>query len=297
MLTQPNILVCTDFSDNSSQAIKAAGALAQHLQGKVTVLHVSEHPVVWSWLPSESSPVTIDESIERDLMASLRKKLQEQLNRTEIKAESHIATGIAAQVILEEVKSRNINILVMGHKNKTAEGFRIGSLAEKIISASPVPVLVVKRPCRFDKIGALVDPAGEMEDILNWSEALTTAFKSRLQVLSLFPDITSRFIGLGKIGFSTELLSLNREQAQEVIHNIKENIEARLKTVKDAGIRIDISREKKLSYHLNTLLEEEKIDIAVMRRHQAGFFEKMLIGSETRRMIEIFSGNLFILPP
>jgi hypothetical protein len=34
-----------------------------------------------------------------------------------------------------------------------------------------------------------------------------------------------------------------------------------------------------------------------MRRHQAELLEKILIGSETRRMLEIFHGNLLILPP
>jgi hypothetical protein len=40
-----------------------------------------------------------------------------------------------------------------------------------------------------------------------------------------------------------------------------------------------------------------KMDVIIMQRHQSTYLEKILIGSETRRMIEIFEGNIIILPP
>lgn len=297
MLTQPNILVCTDFSAYSDEALKAANTLAGKLNGKLTVLHVAEHPVVWDWLPSEGSPLSLDENVQRELLSSLRTKLESQMQKCDVKAENHISMGIPASAILEEVQARKVDILVMGHVGKNAGTFRVGSLAEKIIASSPIPVLIIKKIFEPGKIGALVDPTGEMKDILKWAEELSVALSSKMEVLSLFPDLAARFIGVGKIGFSTELLSLSKEQGEEVIHNVKERIQAQLTKVKDAHIRVDISKEKKLSYHLNSLLEAEKIDVAVMKKHQAGFFEKLLIGSETRRMIEIFQGNLLILPP
>lgn len=297
MLNGPHILVCTDFSSYSDEALKAADQLTKKTNGHLSVLHVSEHPVIFDWLPTEGSPISLDENVERELLGTLRKKLEAQMKKCGVVAENHITMGFPANVILEEVKAKNINIVVTGHKGKSESTFRIGSLAEKIIASSPVPVMVIKSPFQLEKVGALLDPTGKMENILAWAEDLAISFSSRLEVISLFPDIGSRFIGIGKIGFSTELLSLSREQGEEVIHEVKERIRSHLTRVKDASIRVDISKEKKLAYHLNTVLQTEKIDLAVMKRHQAGFLEKILIGSETRRMLEIFDGNLFILPP
>lgn len=294
MIKQPSILVCTDFSPFSDEALKAASRLQRQTNGKLSVLHVSEHPVIWSWLP-EGIPQTLDENVERELLGSLRKKLDAQMRNCEVNAESHISMGIPVQVIMEEIESRKIDILVMGHKGKTEGHFRIGSLAEKVIASSPVPVMVIKSTFHPAKVGALVDPTGEMENILAWSENLAESLAIKLEVISLFPDIAARYIGIGKLGFSTELLSLNREQGEEVIEKTKDKIRSFLR--KDATLRVDISREKKLAYHLNSVMEAEKVDFAVMKRHQAGFLEKLMIGSETRRMLEIFNQNLFILPP
>jgi nucleotide-binding universal stress UspA family protein len=297
MLSKPNILVCTDFSPYSDEALKAADKLREKSGGTLSVLHVSEHPVLWDWLPREGSPISLDEGVEKELLSSLRKKLESQMAKCEVKGENHISMGLPQQVILEEMQSRKIDVVVMGHKGKTGGTFRVGSMAEKIISSSPVPVLIVKKKFFMDKVGALVDPTGPMEKILNWSEELSFLLSSRIEVISFFPDIAARYIGVGKIGFSTELLTLNQEQRTEIVREIKNRIRSHLVPESQAEIKVEVSAEKKLAYHMNSTLINDKVDLIVMKRHQAGFLEKILIGSETRRMLEIFEGNLFILPP
>lgn len=297
MLSKPNILVCTDFSPFSDDALKAADKLREQSGGTLSVLHVSEHPVIWDWLPREGSPISLDEEVEKELLSSLRKKIESQMARCEVKGENHISMGLPHQVILEEIDARKIDVVVMGHKGKTGGTFRIGSMAEKVISSSPIPVLIVKRKFEMNKVAALVDPTAPMEKILNWSEELSFLLSAKLEVVSLFPDIAARFIGIGKIGFSTELLSLDQEQRAEVIREVEERIRKHLVPESKAEVKVLITAEKKLSYHMNSTLINDNVDMAVMKRHQAGFLEKILIGSETRRMLEIFEGNLFILPP
>ena len=297
MLSKPNILVCTDFSPFSDEALKAADKLREKSGGTLSVLHVSEHPVIWDWLPREGSPISLDEGVEEELLSSLRKKLETQMARCEVKGENHISMGLPQQVILEEITARKIDTVVMGHKGKTGGTFRVGSMAEKIISSSTVPVLIVKRKFDMNKVAALVDPTGPMEKILNWSEELSFLLSAKLEVISLFPDIAARYIGIGKIGFSTELLSLSQEQRAEIVKEIKNRIRSHLVPESQAELKVEVSVEKKLAYHINSALVNDNVDMVVMKRHQAGFLEKVLIGSETRRMLEIFDGNLFILPP
>lgn len=297
MLSKPNILVCTDFSPQSAEAVKAAENLRKTTHGTLHVLHVSEHTVMWDWLPSEGFPHAYDQKFEVDLLNNLRKKLEQQIFACEAKAEGHVSMGLPYSVILEEATDRKIDIIIMGHKGRSGGLFQLGSVAEKVVASSHIPVLVVKDFRHHEKLGVLVDPQGPFQDILTWSEELAYLFSAKLAVISLFPDIAARFIGVGKIGFSNELLTLTSEEREQVTSHLKEAIKNQLTRYSDPSIRVEVSAEKKLAFHLLSILENEKIDTIVMKRHQAGFFEKILIGSETRRMLEMFDGNIFILPP
>lgn len=292
MKTTPNILVCTDFSSYSDDALKAAEILKNKTSGTLQVIHVSEFSLMWDWMPT----TYIEGAYELDLLNTLRKKVQDQIQKLGLNAESIISQGITSSVILEEIEKNKIDIVVIGHKGRTGK-FHLGGLAEKIISSSPIPVLVVKGNFEINKIGALIDPNGPMEEILDWGEQLSLIFNSKLEIISLFPDIVGRYIGIGKFGFSTELLSLTDEQKKNIIEETKNHIKSKIKKFNSPILRVDISTEKKLAYHLNSIMNEDKINLSIMKRHQSEFLEKILIGSETRRMIEIFSENILILPP
>lgn len=291
MIKPLNILVCTDFSSFSLNASKAAEKLRSKCHGKSYHLHVSEFSVMWDWMP----PDYMEGRFEMDLLNNLRKRMEDEIQKTNSDAESLIEIGLIPTIVGQQVKEKKIDLIVIGHKGQTGR-FHLGSIAEKIIATSEVPVLVVKNNFDINIIGGLIDPNGAMEDIIRWTEDLSITLGSQAKIISLFPDIASRFIGVGKIGFSTELLSLTDHQKDIIKKNLNESIRKKLQ-LKDSHIRIDFSVERKVSFHLNEILEEEKVDLAVMKKHQSDFMEKILIGSETRRMLEIFKKNLLILPP
>jgi nucleotide-binding universal stress UspA family protein len=291
MLNKPNILVCTDFSHYSDDALKAAELIREKTNGVLHVLHVSEYSIMWDWMP----PNYIEGMYQLDLLNTLRKKIENQVQSLGIKAQSHISLGLTSNVIIEQVEEKKIDLLVMGHKGRTGK-FHLGSVAEKVIAISPVPVIVIKGTFHVHRIGGLLDPNGEMNDIIKWSEDLSEAFSSKLEFISLFPDIAARFIGIGKMGFSTELLSLTDEQKMVITKNQKEIIKNKLKKDSKALIKVEVSTERKIAYHLDKIMIDDKVDLAIMKKHHSEFLEKILIGSETRRMIEIFSGHIVILP-
>lgn len=297
MFNKPNILVCSDFSDYSNLALKAADRFKTETHGSLHVLHVAEVPIQWDWMPGDGFSKNVTENKEVQYIERLSKNLNEQMKACHIDGERHVAMGIPSTVIIEEIITNKIDLVVIGHKGKSAGVFHLGSLAEKIVASSPVPVLVVKEHFETNKIAALVDPNGKMEQIIPTAEEMAYLFSSQLVIISLFPDLAARFIGLGKLGFSTELLTLSKDQKEEISKKIRNRIHEQITKYSDAKVIMEFSIEKKLAYHLNSILNEHQISMAILQRHQSYFLEKIIIGSETRRMLEIFKGNLLVLPP
>jgi len=293
MLQKPNILVCTDFSSLSDNALKAAEKIRSEKSGVLHVMHVSDHSIMWEWMEQENLQALTQ--FKTEMLIVLRRKLKEQMDRCQVEGEGHIKIGIPSSVIISEVLEKKIDIIFMGHKGLGGGHFNLGSLTEKIVSISPVPVYVsnISRP--INKVAALIDPTNEKEIIYHWANELAHIYHSKLQLISLFPDVASRFIGIGKMGFSTELLSLTKEEKDSVLTNLRKNLKS-LTSSDQVEITVDTSTERKIAYHLNAILGESHVDLAVMRRHQSDFLEKILIGSETRRMLSLFGGDLLILP-
>lgn len=292
-----NTLVCTDFSTLSDVALKAAYDLCNRTKSELHVLHVVELPVQWDWSGETPMSEYFNEKFELDLLNSSRRRVDEQIVKTGIQGKAIVTLGIPHSTIHWFISEKNINLLFMGHKGKGAGPFQLGGLSTKMIASAAVPVLIVKNELRMNKVAGLVDPSGPMKNIIESAEEMATILSCPLEVVSLIADWPSRFIGIGKVGFSTELLSMTEEEKQEATKQIKEKIREKLSPSSKAEIKVEITHERKFAYHLNTILSRDHSNIAVMKRHQAAFIEKILIGSESRRLVEIFDGNLLILPP
>lgn len=260
-------------------------------------LHVSEHKAIWDWLPNAGLPYPYKENFEVELLTTLKKKLIHQMESAFVKGEAIISLGQTTSVIAQEASDRKIDLIVLAHRGSLNSHSYLGSVTQKIVASSPVPVLVVKNATEIKKIGCLIDPAAPSKKIITSAEELAFLFSAKLSAISLIPDYASRFIGIGKLGFSTDLLTLRPEDKKELTDNLKQRIRETLDRHVEASIHVEVSSEKKLSFHLNNILEKEDVDLVLMKRHESELLEKILIGSETRRMLEIYKGNLLILPP
>jgi len=291
------ILVCTDFSDSSELALKAAKEFQSRLQAKLLVLHVVEYPLQWDWSLNQVTTEYFNENFEQEMMTAGKKRIDAHLEDLGIEGEGIVYMGNPLQVIMTTVKDAAIDLLIIGHKGSGETTVSLGGLSNKLIASSPIPIFVVKTPLWKTQVAGLVDPSTSMKGIITAAYELSQLFHCPLEIVSLFVDIAARFVGVGKMGYSTKLLSLTPEERQEITNDIKEKIKKELPQYSSATIKVEVTLEKKFAFHLNSILAGDHTDIVVMRRHEASFLEKILIGSETRRMLEIFEGNLLILPP
>ena len=137
-----HILVPTDFGEASERALDVAMSLAEKFEAQVTMLNASWCP------PTIYSPYALGLYWPTDLITTAAK---EELERELVKARARYAkidglvvTSEPCQAILKVAQERGSDMIVMGtHGRHGLSRVLLGSVAEKIVRLSPIPVLTV----------------------------------------------------------------------------------------------------------------------------------------------------------
>lgn len=152
-----NILVTTDLTPNSEHAFKHAIMLARNPQARLHLLHVV--PNIDDSLRRYVS-VMVGESMVKNLNVEHEKQARDEIKhelddfiRTELasypedqeKIDSvEVINGHPAETILNEAKRLNADVIVMGSHGKGAlEHAFLGSVAEKVLRKTTVPVFII----------------------------------------------------------------------------------------------------------------------------------------------------------
>ena len=137
------ILVPCDFADCSRQACDVGLELAQTFRVPLVLLHVFQFPpAIYTGMPALTVP-EYDQLVE----ASARTALHDESARLQgkgVSLETSFARGIAWEEIIETAKRLDVGLIVMGsHGRRGLTRAIMGSVAEKVVRLSPVPVLTI----------------------------------------------------------------------------------------------------------------------------------------------------------
>jgi nucleotide-binding universal stress UspA family protein len=135
------ILCPVDFSDYSRLALRYASALSQDNDAPLVVCHsVPDFSQEISYL--EGNHV---ETVREALISSAREKLDDFAGRG-VQTMKVIVQGNPSEVILQTVKRAGCDLIVMGtHGHSGYERYFMGSVTNKVLHKSTVPVLTVCR--------------------------------------------------------------------------------------------------------------------------------------------------------
>ncbi len=147
MLQIRKILVPTDFSDHSKQAVNAALDLAKRYEASLAVVHVFQ-PLAMA-LPEGVVVYGPDfyAEVTSKLETSLKEVKQAIENQGFKNVTSKLVNGVPHVELVNMAKEQGIDLIVMGSHGRT--GFShalLGSVAEKVVRKAHCPVLVVKSP-------------------------------------------------------------------------------------------------------------------------------------------------------
>lgn len=138
-----HILVATDFSDCSQHALDLGLDLAQQFDAQLTLVHTWEIPSL-GYGAAMYIPGDVFTPIEQAAQAQLdtvTKAVQEKFPR----AKSVLRAGVAWGEIIAAAESCHADLIVVGtHGRRGVSRALLGSVAERVVRLSPVPVLTVR---------------------------------------------------------------------------------------------------------------------------------------------------------
>jgi nucleotide-binding universal stress UspA family protein len=134
-----HLLVPTDFGDSSEQAEALAVELASTFGAKLTLLHVWSVPAS-SYAEGLAWPIDSLEAAARDALGRAHLRLKARHANTD----ALLGSGVVWSQILAIIQERSVDMVVMGtHGRRGLSRAFLGSVAERIVRLSPVPVLTV----------------------------------------------------------------------------------------------------------------------------------------------------------
>lgn len=139
-----NILVSTDFSDFSAVAVEYAASFALLYGAKIHLVHVIEPASVVGVPNLDLSTAAVSRELEDGAQEEMRKFVYWKMkNNTNL--EQVVLHGDPHHEIVRYAQENEIDLIVIATHGRTGLAHMLlGSVAEKIVRLSPVPVLAVK---------------------------------------------------------------------------------------------------------------------------------------------------------
>jgi len=139
-----HVVLASDFSEASAGAVHLATSIARENGAALTVVHVCELPVFPEAIPPADLLRSITEADGRKLdalLASVRERCPE--------ARRVLRTGSAWEEVLAVSAEAKADLVVLGtHGRRGLFHAVMGSVAERVVRLSPVPVLAVPSHAR-----------------------------------------------------------------------------------------------------------------------------------------------------
>jgi nucleotide-binding universal stress UspA family protein len=147
------VLIALDYDPTAQKVAEAGFAMAESMNARVFLLHVIGDPVYYS--STAYSPImgftgysdigqlqlNIDEAL-KNASTQYLDKIRQHLGNESI--ETIVKEGDFAETILKTAKDLHADVIVMGsHSQKWLEKILMGSVTEKVLKYTEIPLLIV----------------------------------------------------------------------------------------------------------------------------------------------------------
>jgi len=139
-----NVLVPTDLSEASIDALNYSVKIVKKYHAKLTIVHVVSHFQNAGFHADFKKGVS---NLQNELAAAKNQldRFWKSIGEDEIEADLVLEYGDPFAEIMSFAKSKKNDIIVLGTRKRTGLAhFIMGSIAEKIVRYSSIPVLTIK---------------------------------------------------------------------------------------------------------------------------------------------------------
>jgi nucleotide-binding universal stress UspA family protein len=257
------ILVTTDFSKCSNNALRYAIELAKKKKAKIILFHAYFAPI----FPGEIPVKYASEEIKNESISKLKKIANHVHNSHKgIQVEIQFGFGIPKDKILECAEKNKVDLIVMGLQGS---GYfvekLIGSVTTSLIQQSHFPVLVINDRIKFKAIKRIVLAFDYAEIKSDHLMPLIKEFADQDSELFVFNVVKSELQAISSVSKAVEGMRLARS-----MDNLQHSFH--------------YSEDEDIVNGINRFVTEKKIDMMVMVPREHTALHKLFNEPQTKRM-------------
>ncbi|MCK6621625.1 MAG: universal stress protein [Calditrichaceae bacterium] len=276
------ILLPLDFSEYSEKSLEYALSLAETYGAKLTLLHAIV--LHYEDVEEEAHLKQLEELIKLQEKNSYeRLKLQNQkAGRRGVSVTTKVIRGVsAADAILEFIDDHPHDLVILGTHGRTGvERWLYGSVAEKVVRYSPIPVLTIHKswdkPFMIQKVLAPVDFSEYSKKATEAALSLGRKFNARVTFLHVVEQTVHPAYYAATID---SLFIIDPHLLERSIRNLKEF------TGGEAAGAEYVIKEGRAFKEIADFAEEQACDLILMSTRGLTGLEHLLIGSTTERVV------------
>jgi nucleotide-binding universal stress UspA family protein len=277
-------IVCgTDFSPNAAHAADAAGALAAAFGVPLDLVHVADG--FWREL-SERAQAPLLEEVGGRLHTEA-----ERMRQRGAAVQEKILHGVPDHALVSHAEQSGARLLVVSSTGRRAPArWLLGSVAERTVQTSPMPVLVVRDASPFVawaegkrrlRLMAAVDFSKSADAAIRWIAELRAVGPCDVIIAySSWPPAERRRLGTGVRGTVLE----NDPEIDTVLRHDLERKADLLPGEGEVRVRVE-STLGPVSRHLVGMAAEEGVDLLVTGTHQREGTAQLWYGSVSRGVL------------
>jgi universal stress protein A len=147
MFAPKKILVPTDFSKFSDEALKQAYDIAKQYKSKIYLLHVIEvvQTCAVDYCLDDQTIRALDEKSLEFSEDMLQKQIKKVFKSKDVEVISDVKKGTPYEEILKEQQSKKMDLIVIASHGKTGLlSHLIGGVAEKVARGAKCPVMLIR---------------------------------------------------------------------------------------------------------------------------------------------------------
>jgi len=144
MIEFKRILYPVDLSESSAKMVPYVQSMAKKFESKIYILFAAR---VFDYFTSMYVPHPSISRFEKEVIEGAEKRLYEFVDEhfSEFaNTKTVVVAGDASEEIINYIEDQRIDLVIMGtHGRKGMDKIIFGSVAERVLKTSPVPVMVV----------------------------------------------------------------------------------------------------------------------------------------------------------
>jgi nucleotide-binding universal stress UspA family protein len=277
------IVVPVDFSEFSDKAVEYAIFLAEKFCAELILLHAV---VLFQEDFDEKEQLQAYEEIIKKKEREIRKQLDSRCLNVEergIPISSLLIRGFSeADSIIDYIADKDFDLVVMGtHGHTGLKKIILGSVAERVVRLSPVPVLTLHKDFSKKEIKKILVP-------VDFSDYSKTATQRAITVAREF-NAALNFLHVVEMEAHPEYYTISFDPILKANPELKDRITANM--TRFTGIPQDEAtyavNEGKVYKEIKTYADTNQVDLIVMATRGMSEIEHFLVGSNSERVVRI----------